>query len=120
MISKPAERRSHSTAEAASRPRRMRRVDYRKMVFRGVLALLILYVVVLGTGQYFRSAALNADIGKLTGELRAAREKTAALQRKVELLQTAEYVEKLAREKLGFVYPGETLYMTEEPKRINP
>ena len=39
----------------------------------------------------------------------------ARLQEDVEALKTDTEVEKLAREKLGYVYPGETAYVVLDP-----
>ena len=63
-------------------------------------------------GQIIDSRQAVADARSQLAGLEA---ENAALQADVEALQTDAEIEKLAREKLGYVRPGETAYVVLDP-----
>ena len=55
------------------------------------------------------------QVGSARAELAALESENATLQADVEALQTDAEIERLAREKLGYVRPGETAYVVLDP-----
>ena len=54
-----------------------------------------------------REAALEADI-------EAEKDRTQDIEEQRKYMQTKKYVEEVAREKLGLVYPNETIYKADK------
>ena len=57
----------------------------------------------------------HRQVGQARAELAALEEENARLQNDAEALHTDAEIEKLAREKLGYVRPGETAYVVLDP-----
>ena len=78
-----------------------------------MLAGLIFFLVVL-INFYQGFATLrekNAEIEKLETEIEEVKVETKELENELEYLESKEYVEKMARERLGLVKEGEKLYI---------
>ncbi|HXF82721.1 MAG TPA: septum formation initiator family protein [bacterium] len=86
-------------ARARAHPRPPRRVVV--LLIAGVAAL---YLFGAGFLEWY---ALNREVARLTAVRRSLREQNAVLREEMRLLQTPAYIEKLAREQLGLVRPGE-------------
>lgn len=61
--------------------------------------------------QSLKLQALAAEYAALAEQLRRAEVRRAQLLQEIERLQTPAYLEALARERLGYIRPGETPYM---------
>jgi cell division protein FtsL len=59
----------------------------------------------------------HRQVTSARAQLEALQEENTRLQADVDALETDEEVEKLAREKLGYVRPGETAYVVLDPPR---
>jgi cell division protein FtsB len=55
------------------------------------------------------------DVSEARNQLAHLEEENAVLQADIEALQTDAEIEKLAREKLGYVRPGETAFVVLDP-----
>lgn len=55
------------------------------------------------------------QVASAEAQLAQLQSDNASLQSEVDALQTPEEIEKLAREKLGYVRPGETAYVVLDP-----
>lgn len=89
------------------------RVNLRKMVFTLLLTVLVVYTAGTLVGQQLRMRRLNTQLASIQAELDGLIARRASLEKKKEFLQTAGYIEKVAREKLGFTKKGEVLYVTD-------
>lgn len=84
-------------------------------------AVATLLFVVLGAAlitqmvPYRQILDSQRQVSSARAELAALEEDNALLTADVAALQTDEEVEKLAREKLGYVRPGETAYVVLDP-----
>lgn len=84
-------------------------------------AMATLLFVVLGAAlltqmvPYRQILDSQRQVNSARAELTALEEDNARLGADVAALQTDEEVEKLAREKLGYVRPGETAYVVLDP-----
>ncbi len=84
----------------------------------GLLAVLIGYKVVFGANGMKVWQAKRAEAEKLQHEIVADGARHEQLQHQVDLLQRGDpsTIEKEARERLGFVRPGEHVLYEQEPK----
>jgi len=74
------------------------------------LVLLLLYVAGHFGAQQYRLYQINQKIAAVKSEIAAAQQQKAELEAIAESLQADEYVEMVARGKLGLVKPGEIQY----------
>ncbi|MDU4961244.1 MAG: septum formation initiator family protein [Sporomusaceae bacterium] len=75
------------------------------------LALLSLYFCYLVTDRYLELASIRRETAAVRQQLEQAKNRNQQLQAEKELLLLPDYVEKLAREQLGLVKPGEVPYV---------
>jgi cell division protein DivIC len=80
------------------------------------LAALVLLLLAAGTGVFRQYLAQRARIERLEGHLEAIEAERARLERRIELLNDPEHLERLARRCLGMVRPGEILFVVPEEK----
>jgi cell division protein FtsB len=100
-----ARRERHEPPEAARR-RRLRR---RALKF-GLVTLVVCAVAsaVVGRGGWLDARALRHEVRRLHGEVDSRRQAVAALRAEVEQLASDPFArERIAREELGLVQPGE-------------
>jgi cell division protein FtsB len=85
---------------------------------RGALVLFViiglLFTGVLPLKRYFD---VRHQVAALRAQDAALDKTTAELQSKKQLLQTDDEVERLARERLGYVRPGETSFFMPKPQQ---
>ncbi|EAX47247.1 Septum formation initiator [Thermosinus carboxydivorans Nor1] len=84
---------------------------YRFNWFRLVMLGLIGYFGYVLYGQYTELAAIRQEMAATRARLEEVRQQNKALQEERQRLTTPAYVEKLAREELGLVKPGEVPFI---------
>ncbi len=89
-------------------PRRRRRPN--RWLMLGLLALGV-YVLISFSVQQVKLYRVGRQIALVQQEIAQEQARQAELQQQVDALQTDEYVERVAREKLGLVKPGEIPYV---------
>ena len=83
----------------------------RRLLRTAVLAVLAISLAAYGCQSHTRVWALKKEVEILEREVGALRADTARLTAEVDRLRTdPEYIEQIAREKLGLVKPGERVY----------
>ncbi len=82
----------------------------KKKPFIYMLALLILYFVFLFSNQLVRYIQLNNELRSLSLDIEAIEEENDFLRMEIEQLHDLEYLEELARGRLGMVKRGEILF----------
>jgi cell division protein FtsB len=86
-------------------------------MFMGVFALIIAGTAVITAVIPFRQILeQQARVEGASAELARIQMENELLNREVQALQTPEEIERLARENLGYVMPGETAYVVLEPE----
>ncbi len=78
------------------------------------LAATVLLFLSIAVSLIIRQVGVTAsqrNLAELESEIERYRSMNAALESQIELLKTDEYIEKIARNKLGLVMPGEVRYM---------
>ncbi|NPV71075.1 MAG: septum formation initiator family protein [Firmicutes bacterium] len=89
------------------RPRRKR--TNKLVVIAVVLALLYAFA-----NQELRLWSVRAQERRIEDEIRAQEIKSQILKEQIKALQTDEYIEKVAREQLGWIKKGEIQYLPEQ------
>ena len=85
------------------------RVTPRFFVF--VLCIVCLWVAGGFARRYINLVLLQNKIIRVEREIAAIEHRNEAIKEQIEYMQSDSYVEKIAREKLGLIKPGETLYI---------
>ncbi|NLV91455.1 MAG: septum formation initiator family protein [Firmicutes bacterium] len=86
---------------------------------RFATALLVGLLLVVGVGfvhRHLRVKQVEAEIRRVQAEIQAVQARNQRLQELIDYMNSPEYVEKVAREKLRLVMPGETVYKIAEPQ----
>lgn len=82
-----------------------------------LLALLFLYFLILFAVQFVRYIQLSNEVKALNREIDSIKAENALLNEEIERLYDPEYLEELARGRLGMVRRGEILfYFQDAPK----
>lgn len=81
-----------------------------------VLLLLSVYFCYLVTARYIEMSSIQQETHAISQQLEEAKRLNQQLQAERDRLLSPEYIEKLAREQLGLVKPGELPYVPSEKK----
>ncbi|MHB1484530.1 MAG: FtsB family cell division protein [Saccharofermentanales bacterium] len=94
--------------------KRKKRINFGNMLVNLLFCLGIVILLAAAATIYFKQETQLARIREKAAELNtqvvAAREKKKENEDLFKKLESLEYIEKIAREKLGMVKPGETLF----------
>ncbi len=80
------------------------------------LVILMGFIVLTPTLRAYVSQAEQQRT--LAGQIEAAQERNAELQRTIDRWDDDAYVQSQARDRLGFVFPGETSYIVTDPETV--
>ena len=75
-----------------------------------VVGILIVVILVACAGLVRRLHSKNERIAELNGEIVKEEQRAQDIEEYKEYTQTREYIEEVAREKLGLVYEGEVIF----------
>ena len=89
---------------------------YRIKWFNLIAIVLSLYFMYLCIGQQSQLNAINNEADAVRVQLAQSQQMNTALKEERAALHDRKYVEKLAREELGLVKPGEFPYMIRDKK----
>ncbi len=79
----------------------------------GLFAFVVAFLYVRG---YLELVRVNYQISVVEREMKVWEAKCEELRREIEYLSSDEYVERVAREELGLVKPGEVPFIVAEPR----
>lgn len=89
----------------------------RKFKFRHFLVLLVIgYVGYVFVSQQFMILRIKGDIEKYKKENKKIEDSNAYLMDQIEFAKTKEYKERMGRERIGLIMPGETVYIIDHKK----
>lgn len=92
---------------------------FTRLTGRAVVLLLVLAALVMSLALPLRAyVQQRSQIAALERELAARQDRVSALQEQKRLWNDPDFVESQARERLHFVYPGETGYVLLSPKDV--
>lgn len=101
------------TRQKSHRKHKKRRVQTHKKSVLAILAVIIMLTVVAsvnGMNLRAKEKAYQAQITELEKEIAQEEARTAEIDELEDYMDTDEYVEEIAREKLGLVYENEIIF----------
>ena len=102
-----------NVAQSRRNQTRMKRIKKKNTSSRTAITMVIVSVVLVlcasATSSYAKNQEYKEQEIKLQAQLNEERERTKEIETYKEYTQTDEYVEEIAREKLGLVYPDEII-----------
>ncbi|NMB45782.1 MAG: hypothetical protein GX998_05150 [Firmicutes bacterium] len=104
-----------SRRKQSKEPRKRWRITPRFFVF--LLCLLLLWIGAGFIHRYLKIVLLQGKIVRVEREIAAIESRNEVIREQIEEMQSDAYLEKIAREKLGLIKPGETVYI---PMRTAP
>jgi cell division protein FtsB len=87
----------------------------RTLLVLAVLVVAVTAVLLTNVFPYRQILAQQRQVSAASDRLEALQVENARLERQAEALRTDEEIERLARENLGYVRPGEIAYVVLEP-----
>lgn len=107
----------HKKANTQNKPKR--NVNWRRLTISlVVLCFVINFVYIMITQQIVLSRKGN-EIAELEEKIKVATQKTESLEKELENLNDPEYLEKIARERLGMVRPNERVFVDVNKSQSN-
>ena len=79
-----------------------------------VVAALVIALLYQSAGIREKNAYYVSQIAQVEEEIAEEKARSEELENLPEYTQSEEYIEKIAREKLGLVYPDETIFKAED------
>lgn len=96
----------------------MQRRKYRVKWFKIFMVVLCSCFIYLAVGQQGQLSSIRREAQSTEMQLQQLRQTNAALQAERKALHDPKYVEKLAREELGLVKPGEIPYISADKNNL--
>ncbi|MBE7041543.1 MAG: septum formation initiator family protein [Ruminococcaceae bacterium] len=91
--------------------KKKKKVDLKVLLKRGLLCVLVLYMGYLLIAQQFDLARLGKENDVLDSKIAEAQKAHDELTQEKEDAETPEYIERVAREKLGYMKPEEKVFI---------
>lgn len=88
-----------------------KRINIKKLVIRVATVALCLYFVYAVIWQQSMISKKNDEIDELKQQVELATDESERLKQEMEMLEDPEYIERIAREKLGLVRPNERVFV---------
>jgi len=87
----------------------------RRLKFRHVIVMaVIIYVGYTLVSQQIIINRLNKDLERYSAENKKIEDANALLMDQIRYADTDEFLERVARERMGLIKPGETVYVIED------
>lgn len=96
-----------------------RKLDIKKLIAIVACGVVVFYFAYTLVSQQVSINRKNAEIQALESQVQEAESKAEKLNEEVENLQDPEYIEKIAREKLGLVRPNERVFVDSNKSESN-
>ncbi|MDD3840591.1 MAG: septum formation initiator family protein [Clostridia bacterium] len=84
-----------------------------------IFLIVCVYFTTLCYKQHLRIQQTNVKAEEVKNRIEQVKKTNQELEKDVEFSKTDEYIEKIAREKLGLVKPGETIYIRKQKGESN-
>ncbi|MGM0414389.1 MAG: FtsB family cell division protein [Bacillota bacterium] len=89
-----------------------------KFLLKRIIPLFLVFIIIIFTYQIFNNFMqineLEKNINETETEIEDTEKSNLKLERELSLVDNPDYIERLAREKLGLVKPGEELIIPVE------
>ena len=80
----------------------------------------LLFLMLSSLGRLWHVWQVHREVTRLEARIESAHLVNAQLHQQVEVLQGLDYIERIARDELGLVKPGEIKYMTIRDQGAHP
>ena len=100
---------------ASTKAKKTKRVQSKSFILTLALVLLIGYFVITIIGLQLDIREKNAELNEKNAAYQQITQENARLESIVENEDKSSYIEQVAREKLGFVMPGEKVFYDVTP-----
>ena len=104
---------------ASSKKNTARKVDVKRLVAVVIGAVVVIYFSCTIISQQSLINKKNKEIQNLEEQISQANEDADKLKNEIDNLQNPEYIEKVAREKLGLVRPNERVFVDSNKSNEN-
>ena len=94
----------------------------KKLILKKLIILaFVIFFIISYTKQFITMKKIESEIANKQSQLEEIQEKNERLQEEVEKINSnsANYLEKLARERLGMIKPGEKVVNSSDGKEAN-
>lgn len=88
-----------------------KKIHMKVLVKRGLFCCVLIYLCVLFISQQFSIARLRTKEDELDRKIAAASKEKTELEAQQEAVGTDEYLERVARDKLGYMKPEEKVFI---------
>jgi len=88
-----------------------KRIDIKVLLKRGLLGVLVIYICYLFVAQQFDLSRLGGEEEVLAQQVAEQQQVHSELEAEKEAVGTPEYMERVAREKLGYMKSGEMVFV---------
>ncbi len=88
-----------------------KKIHMKVFVKRGLFCCLLIYIAFLLISQQVNISRLRAEENDLDSKIASAAKEKSELEAQKEAAGTDEYLERVAREKLGYMKPGEKVFI---------
>lgn len=110
----------HAAAQHMPLPPGARRRPVPRWIGPVVAVGLVFVLAVVFRGAYWDVYQLRRETAELMREREMLRRQNAQLREEIRLLNTPEYIERIAREQLGLVRPDEMAIILVRPTPVSP
>lgn len=100
----------HSPTKTAS-GKGKKKINYKRFFISLFVLLFVLYFVYIMIWQQMVISKKSKEIDALEEKINAAQQQTEQLENELNNLNDPEYIERIAREKLGLVRPNERVFV---------
>lgn len=97
--------------KAEANKTKKRKIDKKRLGLVIVVAFFAIYFVYIMIWQQVMISQKNKEIRALEEKINAASQQTEELKKELENIDDPEYLEKIARERLGLVRPNERIFV---------
>lgn len=95
------------------------KLNIKRLAIVAAAAVFIIYFVYAMIAQQIALSNKNKEIQSLEEQVSAANTETERLQKELDNLEDPEYLERVAREKLGLVRPNERVFVDANKSKAN-
>ena len=95
------------------------KLNVKRLAIVAAAAVFIIYFVYAMIAQQIALSNKNKEIQSLEEQVSAANPETERLQKELDNLEDPEYLERVAREKLGLVRPNERVFVDANKSKAN-
>lgn len=96
-----------------------KKLNVKRLAIVAAAAVFIIYFVYAMIAQQIALSNKNKEIQSLEEQVSAANTETERLQKELDNLEDPEYLERVAREKLGLVRPNERVFVDANKSKAN-